>query len=71
MKSDLSQRLMDDLTQSVCAAFSASGIVNVSEIAETIRSRNESENIALEDITACVMAHAQLLNAAMEFDGPV
>lgn len=62
---------MDDLTQSVDAAFSANGIVNVPAIAETIRSRNESENIALEDIAACVMAHAQLLNAAMEFDGAV
>ena len=67
----LSQRLMEDLAQSVQSALSKAGIVNVSTLAEEIRSRNESENIALEDITAQVMAHAQLLSAAMEFDRKV
>ena len=67
----LSQRLMEDLAQSVQSALSKTGIVNISTLAEEIRSRNESENIALEDITAQVMAHAQLLSAAMEFDRQV
>ena len=62
---------MEDLAQSVQSALSKAGIVNVSTLAEEIRSRNESENIALEDITAQVMAHAQLLSAAMEFDRKV
>ena len=69
MRIVLSQRLVEDLTQSVRSAYHAQGIVNVSAVAEDVRSRNTSENVALEDITACVMAHAQLLNAAMEFDG--
>ena len=67
----LSQRLMEDLAQSVQSALDKTRIVNVSTLAEEIRSRNESENIALEDITAQVMAHAQLLSAAMEFDRKV
>ena len=66
----LSQRLMEDLAQSVQSALSKTGIVNITTLAEEIRNRNESENIALEDITAQVMAHAQLLSAAMEFDRP-
>lgn len=68
MKIVLSQQLLDDLIQSVRSAYHTQGIVNVSAVAEDIRSRNVPENIALEDITACVVAHAQLLNAAMEFD---
>lgn len=70
MKIELSQRLMEDLTTSVRSAFNANGIVNVAAVAEQIRSRNASENVALEDIAARVMAHAQLLSAAMEFDRP-
>ncbi|MEW9808735.1 hypothetical protein ABUE31_22320 [Mesorhizobium sp. ZMM04-5] len=67
MKIMLSQSVMDDLIESVRSA-SLRGIVNVSAIAEEIRTRNAVANIALEDIVAHVMAHAQLLNAAMEFD---
>jgi hypothetical protein len=69
MKIEMSQRLMDDLQDSVRAAYSSKGIVNVAAIAELVRTRNVAENVALEDITERVMAHAQLLNAAMEFDG--
>ena len=71
MNIQLSQQLMSDLQDTVRTAYSAKGIVNVASIAEQIRSRNVSENIALEDITARVMAQAQLLNAAMEFDTEV
>ncbi len=69
MKFELSQQVMEDLTQTVQATFKSKGIINVSAIAEEIRSRNESENVALEDIMAQVLAHAQLLSASMEFDG--
>ena len=69
MKFELSQQVMEDLTQTVQATFNSKGIINVSAIAEEIRSRNESENVALEDIMAQVLAHAQLLSASMEFDG--
>ena len=70
MNIELSQRVMEDLTRTVRSAFTSKGIVNVSAIAEEIRRRNESENIALEDIAAQVLAQAQLLSAAMEFETP-
>ena len=64
-----SSTLMDDLVQTARNAFSRNGIVNISQLAEEIRRRNESDNIALEDIAAELMAQAQRLCAAMEFDG--
>jgi len=65
-----SQRLMDDLAEAVHTALAKHGIVNVSQLAEDIRRRNEIDNVALEDITAQVMMHAQRLSAAMEFARP-
>jgi hypothetical protein len=65
-----SQQLMDDLALSVHTALARNGIVNVSQLAEDIRARNEIDNVALEDITAQVMVHAQRLSAAMEFARP-
>ncbi|MCX7303329.1 MAG: hypothetical protein NTV73_03170 [Hyphomicrobiales bacterium] len=70
MEMRLSQQLMDDLAMSVHTALATNGIVNVSQLAEDIRRRNEIDNVALEDITAHVMAHAQRLSAAMEFARP-
>ena len=70
MRIRFSQQLMDDLVQSVRAAFAAHGIVNIVQLAEDIRRRNEVENVALEDITEEVMMQAQRLSAAMEFDRP-
>jgi hypothetical protein len=70
MEIRFSQQLMDDLAQSVNAALSKYGIVNVSQLAEDIRQRNEIDNVALEDIQAQVIVHAQSLSAAMEFARP-
>ncbi|HEY6631150.1 MAG TPA: hypothetical protein VIZ90_06845 [Rhizobiaceae bacterium] len=70
MKINLSQHLLDDLVQSVNMELSRRGIINVPQLAEDIRRRNEAENIALEDITALVMEQAQKFSAAMEFDRP-
>ena len=64
-----SSKLLKDVTDSVRSALSTSGIVNIAAVAESVRSRNAAENVALEDITARVMEQAQLLSAAMEFDG--
>jgi len=64
-----SSKLLEDVTDSVRSALSTSGIVNIAAVAESVRSRNAAENVALEDITARVMEQAQLLSAAMEFDG--
>jgi len=70
MKISVSQQMMDDLAQSVREALVISGIVNIPQLAETIRKRYEGENIALEDITELVMTQAQRFSAAMEFDRP-
>lgn len=68
MKIHFSRQLMDDLRDSVRAAVARNGMVNVPELAEQIRLRNIGDNVALEDIAAQVMAHAQMASAAMEFD---
>jgi len=68
VKINFSQQLLDDLVRSVNMALSTRGIINVPQLAEDIRKRNEAENIALEDITALVMAQATKHSAAMEFD---
>jgi predicted glycoside hydrolase/deacetylase ChbG (UPF0249 family) len=70
MKIQLPPKMMNDLTETVRTAFTQKGIVNILRLAEEIRMRNEAANVALEDITAEVMAQAQRFNAAMEFDGP-
>ena len=70
MKILLSEKIMNDLAQTVQTALSRHGIVNIPQLAEEIRRRNEAENIALEDITAQVMVQAQQFSAAMEFDSP-
>ena len=70
MKVLFSSRLMDDLTQTVQSALSKHGIVNIPQLAEEIRKRNEDENVALEDIAAQLMVQAQVFSAAMEFDSP-
>ena len=59
---------MDDLTQTIQLSLLRSGIVNSPVLAEEIRQRNESENIALEDIAAELLAQAKRYCAAIEFD---
>lgn len=70
MKPLISQRLMIDLADAVRQALARDGIVNVPQLAEEIRRRNESENVALEDIEAQLLIQAQAFSAAIEFDGP-
>lgn len=70
MKPLISQRLMIDLGDAVRQALARDGIVNVPQLAEEIRRRNESENVALEDIEAQLLIQAQAFSAAIEFDGP-
>jgi hypothetical protein len=65
-----SSQLIDDLTRTVQSALLEHGIVNVPRLAEEIRKRNETENVALEDIAAQLMVQAQAFSAAMEFDSP-
>jgi hypothetical protein len=63
-----SRQLKDDLTHMLQSAMAKNGIVNIPQLAEEIRQRNESDNVALEDITARLLEKAQLFHAAMEFD---
>lgn len=67
----LSPQLLDDLSASVQSALHRYGVVNIPRLAEELQARHEGENVALEDITAQVMAQAQMHSAAMEFDRPV
>jgi len=61
---------MIDLADAVRQALARDGIVNVPQLAEEIRRRNESENVALEDIEAQLLIQAQAFSAAIEFDSP-
>ena len=68
MPSPLPQGLLDDLTGSLDAALRSTGIVNVALLAEEIRVRNESANVALEDIERMLLHFAQQRAAGIEFD---
>ncbi|TPM38097.1 hypothetical protein [Mesorhizobium sp. B2-3-4] len=68
MRYEYSSRLLDDVGSAVQKAFRATGIVNISLLAEQIRVRNLAENVALEDVEQLVLRAAQLLGAAIEFD---
>ncbi len=65
-----SPMLMDDLRQTIQAALTMNGIINIPKLAEEIRKRNEAENVALEDIAAELLVQAQRHSAIMEFDCP-
>lgn len=69
MRYDYSARLRDDVNSAVLTAFRTAGIVNISMVAEQVRIRNLAENVALEDIERLVLQAAQLIGAAIEFDG--
>lgn len=69
MRYDYSARLRDDVSSAVQMAFMTAGIVKITALAEQVRIRNLAENVALEDIEHLVMQAAQLIGAAIEFDG--
>lgn len=69
MRYDYSARMRDDVSSAVQMAFKTAGIVNITAIAEQVRIRNLAENVALEDVEHLVMQAAQLIGAAIEFDG--
>jgi hypothetical protein len=57
-----------DIAQATQRAAAQAGIVNVPALAEEIRRRNETENVALEDIEYEVLFLAQRLSVAIEFN---
>ncbi|MFD1983842.1 hypothetical protein ACFSOZ_14365 [Mesorhizobium newzealandense] len=69
MRYDYSARLRDDVSSAVHTASKTAGIVNITVVAEQVRVRNLAENVALEDIEHLVLQAAQLIGAAIEFDG--
>ncbi|MDX8541987.1 hypothetical protein RFM23_30780 [Mesorhizobium abyssinicae] len=69
MRYHFSHTLLDDVTASVTEAFHRLRIVNVPVVAEQVRRRHLSENIALEDIEGIVLDTAQMFHIPMEFDG--
>lgn len=69
MRYDYSECLRQDVISSVQRACKTAGIVNITMVAEQVRVRNLAENVALEDIEHLVLQAAQLVGAAIEFDG--
>ena len=69
MLAQFSAQFMADIRNSVETARARDGIVNVIALAEELRKRNESENIALEDVEVMVLRMAQSYNAAIELSG--
>ena len=63
-----SNKLREEAHCQVQAAMRANGIVNLIVVAEAIRLRNLSENIAREDIEELVLQVVQLYGAVVEFD---
>jgi hypothetical protein len=62
---DFPNWLLEELRREVQRAFARDGIVDVSKVAEYVRSRNERCNLALEDF------ESQVLLAATEFGAPM
>lgn len=62
---DFPKWLLEDLRREVQRAFARDGIVDVSTVAERVRSRNENCNLALEDF------ESEVLQAATEFGAPM
>ncbi|WP_027035124.1 hypothetical protein [Mesorhizobium ciceri] len=69
MRYDYSARLREDIRSAVQIAFRKTGIVSITAVAEHVRVRNLAENVALEDVEYLVFQAAQLIGAAIEFDG--
>jgi hypothetical protein len=69
MRYDYSAQLRDDVSSAVLMALKKTGIVNITAVAEQVRVKNLGENVALEDIEHLVLQAAQLIGAAIEFDG--
>jgi hypothetical protein len=67
MRRPFSTQLLNDVLTAVHSAADIGPIVNVSELAEEVRRRNETENVALEDIVHALTQQAQWLNLSIEF----
>jgi hypothetical protein len=68
MRRIFSSRLQDDLAASFHAELQKNRIINIPMLAEQVRKRNASENVALEDISEWLMHYAKTANVAMVFE---
>lgn len=67
MRRSLSATLLNDALTTVEEAAGGGAVLNISALAEQVRSRNNAENVALEDIIHAMMRQAQWLNLSIEF----
>lgn len=68
MKRLPSIKFQEDVRRSVWAEISSNRIINVPLLAEAIRQRNESENIAREDVERLLLTVAKQHGAIIVFD---
>jgi hypothetical protein len=68
MKRLPSIELQEDVRRSVCSEVNSNRIINIPHLAEAIRKRNESENIAREDIERLLLTVAKQHGAIIVFD---
>lgn len=71
MRRIFSSKLQDDLVVSFRAELQENRIINIPVLAEQIRKRNETENVALEDISEWLIHYAKDAEAPMVFERPV
>ncbi|WP_274630279.1 hypothetical protein [Arvimicrobium flavum] len=69
MKRLFSHALRADIEVTVKSELDEHGVLNIPAIARAVSSRNERENVALEDIEHALLLQGQSMSAAMEFDG--
>src|SRR4051794_15417628 len=67
MKVQFTPAFQDELNAALDTEIAVNGLVNIPQLAEEIRLRNEELNIALEDIASELMRRALTRNALMEF----
>ncbi len=64
----LSPQILSDVTNAVVEALKLNNTVNVPVIAEEVRRKNESDNVALEDIELCALQVTHSMCGAVLFD---
>lgn len=66
MMPTFSPKMLDDLNEAVRTAEKKSEVLHLRLVAEKIRARNETDNVALEDVVAELMRRAARSGVTME-----
>ena len=69
MRRSFSAKLLSDVLSTVQLAARRGSVMDISALAEQVRQRNETDNVALEDILEAMMQQAQWLGLSIEFSG--